>query len=76
MNKYELRVNNAVIPCEGLNEWSAMEKLGIFEIGNKVECLWYDPGEKEAWDPVPCVGWIYQVELNNKLTLAFIKRIG
>ena len=32
MNKYEIRVNNAVILSSELNEWSAMKDLGLFPI--------------------------------------------
>lgn len=77
MNKYELRMNNAIIPCEGLNEWSAMKNLCLFEIGELVDCVRWCPTGKDALrDGVPPFGWIYQVVLNGKLTLAYIKRIG
>lgn len=77
MNKYELRVNNAIIPCEGLNEWSAMMDLGIFEFVDLVDCVGWFPGDKDdvrEW--FPTFGWIYQVKLNSKLTLAYIRKIG
>lgn len=70
MNKYEIRVNNAVIYSEGLNEWSAMQKLGIFkEIGDIFDVV--RTSEPETRN----LAWIYQVELNGILTIAYVKRV-
>ena len=74
MNKYELKINNATIICEGLNEWSAMKNLGLFEIGELVDTVRYD--DVNIRSTIPHFAWIYQVELNGKLTLAYIKRVG
>ena len=64
MNKYELRVNNAIIMCEGNNEYSAMFRLHIFgDICEMVECLITED----------CCNWVCRVELNDHITLAFIK---
>ena len=70
MNKYEIRVNNAVIYSEGLNEWSAMQKLGIFkEIGDIFDVV--RTSEPETRN----LAWIYHVELNGILTIAYVKRV-
>lgn len=72
MNKYEIRVGNAVIMSEGLNEWSAMKSLCLFkEIGDMIDFVrTTDMPEQRN------MAWIYQVELNGQLTLAYIKRIA
>lgn len=71
MNKYEIRVNNAVIYSEGLNEWSAMKNLCLFkEIGEMVDFVRTSEPETRNF------AWIYQVELNGQITLAYIKRVG
>lgn len=71
MNKYEIRVNNAVIYSEGLNEWSAMKNLCLFkEIGEMVDFVRTREPETRNF------AWIYQVELNGQITLAYIKRVG
>lgn len=73
MNKYEIRVNNAIMTAEGLNEYSAMKSLCIFkEIGNIIDFVRTTDDNKAAWTNA----WIYQVELNGSLTLAYIKRIA
>lgn len=72
MNEYEIRVNNAVIRSKGLNEWSAMMKLSIFaEIGELVDFVGTSD-QPESRN----LAWIYQVELNGKITLAYIKRVA
>lgn len=71
MNRYEIRVNNAVITSEALNEWSAMKQLCIFkEIGKMIDFV------RTNDDPARNFAWIYQVELNGQITLAYIKRIA
>lgn len=61
MNKYEIRVGNAVMITEALNEWSAMKALCIFkEIGNMIDFV------RTAADPSKNFAWIYQVELNGQ----------
>ena len=71
MNKYEIRVNNAVIYSEGLNEWSAMKNICLFkEIGEMVDFVRTREPETRNF------AWIYQVELNGQITLAYIKRVG
>lgn len=71
MNKYEIRVNNAVLTSEGLNEWSAMKNLCIFkEIGEMIDFV------RTNEDSSRNFAWIYQVELNGQLTIAYVKRIA
>ena len=71
MNTYEIRVNNAVITSTGLNEWSAMKNLCIFkEIGDMIDFV------RTSEDVHRNFAWIYQVELNGQITLAYIKRIS
>ena len=73
MNKYEIRVNNAIMTAEGFNEYSAMKSLCIFkEIGNIIDFVRTTDENKPGWTNA----WIYQVELNGSLTLAYIKRIA
>ena len=71
MNKYEIRVNNAVIYSSGLNEWSAMQDLGLFQgIGNLIDFVrTSEPSERNG-------AWIYQVQLNGHLTIVYVKRVG
>ena len=71
MNKYEIRVNNAVIYSQAHNEWAAMEVLGLFkEIGEMVDFVRTKEPETKNF------AWIYQVELNGVITLAYVKRVG
>lgn len=75
MNKYEIRVNNAIMISEGLNEYAAMKNLGIFkEIGNLIDFVRItdENNNKAVWKNA----WIYKVELNGSITLAYIKRIA
>lgn len=71
MNKYEIRINNAVIKSEGLNEWSAMSDLGIFEhIGDLIDFVrTSEPNTRNF-------AWIYQVQMNGHLHIVYVKRIG
>ena len=70
MNKYELNVNNATIICNGVSEYSAMKNIGIFQdVCNLINYV------KTSEDSNMHDAWIYRVELNNKITLAYIKRI-
>lgn len=71
MNTYEIRVNNAVITSKGLNEWSAMKNLCIFkEIGEMIDFV------RTSDDPARNFAWIYEVELNGEITIAYVKRIA
>lgn len=71
MNKYEVRVNNAKMISEAHNEWSALKALCIFEeIGDMVDFV------RTSEDPARNFAWIYEVQLNGKITLAYIKRIA
>ena len=71
MNEYEIRVNNAVMIAKALDEWSALKSLCIFrEIGDMIDFVRTSEPETRNF------AWIYQVELNGALTLAYIKRIG
>lgn len=76
MNKYEIRVKNAVINSEGLNEYAAMRDLCIFsDIGDMLIGFQTD-FEPIQENGVPNVGWIYKVELNGQIELAYVKRIA
>lgn len=71
MNKYEIRVHNAIIMSEGLNEWSAMNNLCIFEhIGEMIDFV-----RTNDKDTSKNFAWIYQVQINGKLTIAYVKRV-
>lgn len=71
MNKYEIKVNNASMISEALNEWSAMKNLYIFEeIGNIIDFV------RTSEDPARNFAWIYEVKLNGQMTIAYIKRIA
>lgn len=75
MNKYEIRVNNAILTAEALSVWSAMKSLCIFtEIGNLIDFV-RTTDENSSNFPWTSA-WIYQVELNGSLTLAYIKKIA
>lgn len=66
MNKYEIKVNNATIYSEGLNEVSAMKNLGIFAaLGKMIDC-----GTSFDEDI-----WIYQMEMNGGLTLVYVRKL-
>lgn len=72
MNKYSIRVNNAIIFSEGYNEFSALKNLNLFG-----ECEMLDVCKTtEKNIPVEhSFRWIYKVETLNGMTLAYIKRI-
>lgn len=72
MNKYMIKVNNATIYTEAHNEYAALKNIGIFkEVGNMIQAFRPDEGESiEAWS------WLYVVELNGCITLAWVKRVG
>lgn len=73
MNTYEIRVNNAIIRTEGIGEYAAIKNLCLFgEHPQMIEAVKImDENRPEySW------GWIYQVEVNKQITLAYIKRIG
>ena len=71
MNKYMIKVNNATIYTEAHNEYAALKNIGIFkEVGNMIQAFRSDEGERiEAWS------WLYDVELNGCITLAWVKRM-
>lgn len=70
MNKYMMHVGNAKIPCEGLNEWSAMANLAIFKIGPMISYV------KSITDDHQILSaWIYQVEVNGALQIAYIEKL-
>ena len=71
MNTYEIRVHNTVIISNALNEWSAMKQLCLFSnIGEMIDFV------RTSEEKTRNFAWIYQVELNNSITLAYIKRIA
>ena len=72
MNKYEIRVNNAIIISEASNEWSALKQLCLFKnIGDMIDFVrTSDQPDSRNF------AWIYEVELNGQITLAYIKRIA
>lgn len=71
MNTYEIMIGNAKMTSQALNEWSALKSLCIVkEIGNMIDFVrTSEPTERNF-------AWIYQVELNGSLTLAYIKRVA
>lgn len=64
MNRYELRIENVTMEVEGYNEYEAMMSTGILENADMIECA----NTKEQI-------WLYKVKINNRLTIAYIKRI-
>lgn len=71
MNKYMIRVNNATIYARADNEYDALVSIGIFKaVGDMVHAFRPDyGGSNEAWS------WLYEVELNGFITLAWVKRM-
>ncbi len=63
MNSYVIRVNNATINTEGVSEYAAIKNLCIF-------------GEPHMIEAITVTDWIYQVEVNRQITLAYIKRVN
>ena len=71
MNTYEIMIGNARMKAQALNEWSALKSLCIVkEIGQMIDFVRTSEPETRNF------AWIYQVELNGSLTLAYIKRIA
>lgn len=70
MNEYEIRVANAIIRKQALNEWSALKDTGLFSgIGDMIDFVrTSEPDTRNG-------AWIYQVELNGSMTIAYIKRV-
>lgn len=72
MNTYEIKVANATIISKGLNEWSAMKNLCLFkEIGDMIDFV-RTSDQPETRN----MAWIYEVELNGQITIAYVKRIA
>lgn len=70
MNEYVIRVANAVITKQALNEWSALKDTGLFSgIGDMVDFIRTSEPETRNF------AWVYQVELNGSMTIAYIKRV-
>ena len=71
MNKYMIKVNNATIYTEARNEYVALNNICIFkEVGRMIQSFRPDEGERiESWS------WLYEVELNGSITLAWVKRM-
>lgn len=65
MFKYELRVENAKMIVEGYNEYLAIMSTGLFEDADMVDCA---SRELQIW--------LYTVRLNDKTTIAYVKRVG
>ena len=71
MNTYEIMIGNAKMTTTALNEWSSLKSLCIVkEIGTMVDFVRTSEPETRNF------AWIYQVELNGSLTLAYIKRVA
>lgn len=71
MNTYEIRVNNATITSKAVSEWSAMAQLCLFKvIGGLVDYV------RTSLSDSINDAWIYEVELNGQITLAYVKRIA
>ena len=72
MNKYEIRVNNATIISRATNEWSALKQLCLFKtIGDMIDYVRTSDQSASMND-----AWLYEVELNGQITIAYIKRIA
>ena len=71
MNKYMIKVNNATIYTEAHNEYAAFKNICVFkEVGDMIQAFRPDESERiEAWS------WLYDVELNGYITLAWVKRM-
>lgn len=72
MNRYEIKVNNAIIYSDGLSEYAALKNLclfgNVFELLETVKILDEDRPEYSF-------GWIYKVDTVNGIALAYIKRV-
>ena len=66
MNKYMMQVGNASLKCEGLNEYSAMTDLAIFNIGDMIG-YYTDGADRDVW--------AYQVEVMGKIQIALITKL-
>jgi hypothetical protein len=66
MNQYMMRVGNATIKCEGLNEYSAMQDLAVFNIGDMIG-YYTDGADRDVW--------AYQVEVMGKIQIALITKL-
>lgn len=70
MNRYTIRVNNATIEARGSNEYKALESTGIFKnVGNIIDYV-RTTNVSESFNNA----WIYEVELNGQITIAYIRR--
>ena len=69
MNEYTIRVANAIIVKQATNEWSALKDTGLFSnIGNMIDYV--RTSEPETRNGA----WLYEVELNGTITIAYVKR--
>ena len=67
MNRYQINVMNTKIYETALNEVSAMKAIGIFAaIGEMIDYVQVNGAD----------AWIYKVELNGNMVLAYVKRVG
>ena len=66
MNKYRLQVGNAVIKCEGLNEYSAIVDLALFDVGDMVGYL---------TDGVGRDVWAYKLIVMGKVQIGLITKL-
>lgn len=66
MNKYRLNIGNAVIKCEGLNEYSAIQDLAIFEVGNMIG-YYTDGADRDVW--------AYQIQVMGKIQIGLITKL-
>ena len=69
MNKYEIRVNGAIIKSEAGNEYTAIKKTGIVEDLEMIEAV------RTFENITSNVGWIYTGSVNNKPVIVYVKRI-
>ena len=73
MNEYEIKVCNATIISKVAGgEYAAITNLCLFGNPQLVEAVIVADEERPEYR----WAWIYQVEVNKKITLAYVKRIG
>lgn len=74
MNKYQIRVNNAVIESSAIGEYAALKNLCIFGQIEMLEAVKVTDAPNDR--PELSWGWIYKVDTVNGIALAYIKRIA
>lgn len=70
MNKYLIRIANAQITVEALNDYIAVLDTGLFEDAHIVD-VYKQTGHCEA----NALAWLYQVKVNGKIQLCLVERL-